>query len=240
MTFEIDNIDLNFDRKNILNAVYLKAETGKITAILGRNGSGKSSLMKIIFGNLHPHQKLLRIDKKPILKDLFLTGKVKFLTQQTFIPNHLLLDKVFDLYGVEWEGFLHHFKDFSKYKYSRINLLSGGEKRILQAYLIIKSPCELLLLDEPFSHISPIYVEQFKKLINIEKQHKAIILTDHLYREVLEIADDLYLLKHGTSRLLETKEELSFHNYLVPWGPKDSSLFKNKRNLIFHAKDGKD
>lgn len=195
MIFEIDNIDLNFNGKNILNAVYLKAEKGKITAILGRNGTGKSSLLKIIFGNLHPHQKLLRTDGKPILKDLFLTGKVKFLPQQTFIPNHLFLDKVFNLYGVEWEDFSNNFKVFSKYKHSRINLLSGGEKRILQTYLIIKSPGDLLLLDEPFSHIAPIFVEQIKNLIVEEKQHKAVIITDHLYREVVEIADNLYLLK---------------------------------------------
>lgn len=215
MIFEIDNIDLNLGRKNILNAVYLKAETGKITAILGRNGTGKSSLLKIIFGNLHSHQKLLRIDGKPILKNLFLTGKVKFLPQQTFIPNHLFLDKVFNLYGVEWEDFSNNFKVFSKYKHSRINLLSGGEKRILQTYLIIKSPGDLLLLDEPFSHIAPIFVEQIKNLIVEEKQHKAIIITDHLYREVVEIADNLYLLKQGSSRLIQNKKELKYHHYLI-------------------------
>lgn len=215
MIFEIDNIELSFGKKKVLTAVYLKAETGKITSILGRNGSGKSSLMKIIFGTLHPHQKLLRIDEKPLLKDLFLTGKVKFLSQCTFIPNPLFLKKVFTLYGVEWEEFSSHFTTFSKYRNHRIHELSGGEKRIVQAYLIIKSPCDLLLLDEPFSHIAPIYVTQFKKLILEEKKHKAMIITDHLYRDVIDITDDLYLLKQGSSRRIQTKEELKFHDYLI-------------------------
>ena len=52
MIFEIDNVELYFKNKRILNGIYLKAETGKVTAILGRNGCGKSSLLDIAFGTL--------------------------------------------------------------------------------------------------------------------------------------------------------------------------------------------
>ena len=49
MILEIDNIELSFKNKRILNGIYLKAETGKITGILGSNGSGKTSLLNIMF-----------------------------------------------------------------------------------------------------------------------------------------------------------------------------------------------
>ena len=55
---EVDNIELKFKSKSILDAIYIKAEKGKITGLIGSNGTGKSSLMKIIFGNLIPNNKI--------------------------------------------------------------------------------------------------------------------------------------------------------------------------------------
>lgn len=70
MIFELDNVELNFKSKRILSGVYIKAETGKVTAILGRNGCGKSSILNITFGNLKPKYKLVRLNQKPVLKPL--------------------------------------------------------------------------------------------------------------------------------------------------------------------------
>ena len=67
---EIDNIALNCREYEILKGVYFKAEKGKVAGILGNNGSGKISLLRIIYGELKPQNKLLRIDYKPILKHL--------------------------------------------------------------------------------------------------------------------------------------------------------------------------
>ncbi len=80
MIFELDNVELYFKNKRILNGIYLKAETGKVTAILGRNGCGKSSLLNIAFGNLKPKYMLIRLNHKPLLKPLYMTGFSKYLT----------------------------------------------------------------------------------------------------------------------------------------------------------------
>src|SRR5690606_11991789 len=114
MIFEIDNIELDFGKKRILSGIYLKAETGKITGIAGANGTGKSSLMNIIFGNLKPTQKLIRIDSKAYLKPLFTSGLVKYLPQHSVIPTYLQLEKAFKLYKVDWNEFVSFFPDFSK------------------------------------------------------------------------------------------------------------------------------
>ena len=71
MPLEIDNVELYFKTKTIIRGVYLKAETGKITGLLGSNGCGKSCLLKIIFGSLTPKYKLIRVNNKPILKSLY-------------------------------------------------------------------------------------------------------------------------------------------------------------------------
>src|SRR5690606_17009498 len=114
---------------------------------LGRNGTGKSSLLQIIFGSLTSKYKLIRVNKKPILKNAYLTGKIKYLPQNDFLPDRLKTKLAFEVFGVNWEEFLNDFEFFERYENSKTQILSGGEKRLLQAYLIIKSPCELLLLD---------------------------------------------------------------------------------------------
>ena len=214
MVFEIDNIELYFKNKCILNGIYLKAEVGKTTAILGSNGCGKSCLLNIVFGNLKSKYKLVRIDNKPILKPLYKSGLVKFLPQYHFIPSGMRLQNIFKLYNLNWKLFTSEFESFNKYRHERIGHLSGGERRIVETYIILKSDSKLVLLDEPFSHIAPIYVEYIKKLIFKEKKQKAIIITDHLYEHIIAAADRIYLLKNGTTKEIEALEELEDYKYI--------------------------
>ncbi|MBE9489539.1 MAG: ABC transporter ATP-binding protein [Bacteroidetes bacterium] len=214
MIFEIDNIELYYSEKRILNGIYLKAETGKVTGILGSNGCGKSSLLNIIFGSLNPKFKLIRIDGKPILKPLYKTKLIKYLPQHAIIPKHIKLKAVFSLFKVDWNAFETLFESFSIYKNININKLSGGEQRLAETYLLLKSPSEIVLLDEPFSHLSPIYIETINAIIEESKKHKAIIVTDHMYRHIIDISDDIYLLKNGCTKLIDNILELEDYKYL--------------------------
>ncbi|WP_373059870.1 ATP-binding cassette domain-containing protein [Zunongwangia sp. H14] len=106
MKFEIDNVALNYSGKTILNGVYLKAEKGRITGILGKNGSGKSSLIKIFFGSLKPKNRLIKIDDKPFLKPLYRSGKAKYLPQHPLLPENIKVAAAFELFKAEWQHFM--------------------------------------------------------------------------------------------------------------------------------------
>lgn len=214
MVFEIDNVELYFNKKTILNGVYLKAQTNTITGILGRNGCGKSCLLSIIFGSLSSKYALIRINNKPITKALYLTNQVAFLPQFNFTPNQININKLFKLYKVSWKDFEANFPEFKTYKSKTINYLSGGERRVIEIYLILNTPSNLILLDEPFSNISPIYIEKIKQIIKRVNKTKAIVLTDHSYNEVIDIADQIYLLKNGCTKLINHIKELESYNYL--------------------------
>ncbi|MGJ8592856.1 MAG: ATP-binding cassette domain-containing protein [Aquaticitalea sp.] len=214
MILEVDNVELYFSKKRILNGVYLKAETGKVTSVLGSNGCGKTSLLSIIFGSLQPKYKLIRLNGKPILKPLYTTNIVSYLPQHELSPNNLKIKTLFKFLNVDWFEFSSRFENFSFFWDSKINNLSGGERRVLETYLILKSDKQIVLLDEPFSHIAPLYIEKLKNLIQVEKQTKAIILTDHYFKDVMEATDDLYLLKNGCTQRIESVEALEDYNYL--------------------------
>ena len=211
---EIDNVELNFGIKETLKAVYFKAEKGKITGMLGRNGSGKTSLLRIIFGELKPNNKLIRIDNKPFLSPLYKRGIINYLPQFNIVPNSVSLKSAFNYYSVSIDTFLIHFPSFKTYVNKPFSKLSGGEKRVIETYLVLKSPTKITLLDEPFSHIAPIYIQKIKEVIEQTKNQKIIIITDHLYKDILDISDVIYMLKDGWCKQITTNDELIRFKYI--------------------------
>ena len=87
---EIDSVELSFGDRRILSGVYLAVETGGVTAVLGRNGCGKSCLMKILCGSLRADFRSMRIDG--VWHDRFRADEVRYLAQQGFIPGWLTVD----------------------------------------------------------------------------------------------------------------------------------------------------
>ncbi|MGB7393721.1 MAG: ATP-binding cassette domain-containing protein [Pricia sp.] len=214
MNLEIDNIELNFDNRKILYGVYLAAETGKVTGILGRNGCGKTSLLRILFGTLNAKYGNIRIDGIHQSKKLYLTKSVAYLPQHQLLPNNLKLRAAFRLFNVDRSHFAALFSSFNIHKKTKVNQLSSGELRVLETYLILNSDKKIILLDEPFSFIAPIYVDIMKDLINKKKQKSVIVITDHFYRDILEVSDDVYLLKDGYSKLVHSKQTLVEEGYI--------------------------
>ena len=214
MIFELDNVELSFGEKRILYGVYIKAEKGKITGLLGSNGSGKTSLLKIFFGSLSCNNKLVRVNHKGSLKPLYSHKKIKFLPQTDFLPNNLRIISIFKYHKVSWNQFIELFPSFKIHKNVGLKELSGGERRLISSWLILKSPSDMIILDEPFTHLAPVYSETIKREILNEKKNKAILMTDHFYRDILELSDDLYFLKDGCTQLITDHKELRHFGYL--------------------------
>lgn len=214
MILEVDNVALSFADKKILYGIYLKAETGKITGILGRNGSGKTSLLRIIFGDLNPKYKNIRLNGNYQKNKLFSTNSIAYLPQHQLLPNNITLLTAFKLFNLNWNSFIIIFDAFKAYKKTNTSQLSSGELRIVETYLILNSKKKIILLDEPFSFIAPIYIERIKNLIATKKNESILIITDHFYNEIIEISDAIYFLKNGCSKLIHSTKDLENQGYL--------------------------
>src|SRR5690606_38040587 len=137
-----------------------------------------------------------------------------YLPQHHLAPDQLQIKTLFLLMKLDWEEFISHFKNFHSYYNTKISRLSGGERRVIETYVVLKQEGDVVLLDEPFSNISPLHIDQIKKLISIEKTHKIIIITDHYYQDVIDICDSLYLLNNGCTKKIDKLEELEDYGYL--------------------------
>lgn len=210
---EADSILLNLDNRTILSDIYLKSETGKITGLLGRNGNGKSCLMNIIYGTLTPTSKSIRVDDNYLLNGYQRPDLLAYLPQFNFIPGQMSLKRVFSDFQLDYSAFENLFPEFSSRYNSKIKDLSGGQRRLAELFMILTGPSQFALLDEPFTHLSPVTIEIVMDFIRICKVNKGIIITDHLFRSIIELSDDIYLLTDGKSRLIKNPEEIEFYGY---------------------------
>jgi ABC-type multidrug transport system ATPase subunit len=209
---EADGIQLEFNNRKILLSIYLKCETGSITGLLGKNGAGKSCLMRIIHSSL-VCESSIRINGKSIKTLKQNKEQILYLPQHDFIPKHLTLKSVFSHFSINYSLFENWFPEFStKYKNS-IGSLSGGERRLVEIFLLVTSKAQFVLLDEPFTHLSPIQIERVIALILEEKSKKGFLVSDHLYQHVQKISNNLYLLKDGCTIPITNKEEIETLGY---------------------------
>jgi ABC-type multidrug transport system ATPase subunit len=212
---EADSVYLDYNTRTILSDVYVKAETGKVTGFLGRNGCGKSSLMRIIFGSLKGNFQSVRLNKQYQESLLMLPEAIRYLPQKTFIPKQLRIGEICKFFQVLLTDIIDKFPIFEKYQHQKLGTLSGGEIRLFETIVILLSEVKFVILDEPFSHIMPLHVEKLKELIHREKDKKGIIITDHLYKHIMEISDDLYLIRDGKTFKINTHNDLIRYGYLL-------------------------
>lgn len=209
---EANSIQLGFDNKKILSNIYIKCETGKTTGLLGRNGQGKSCLMQIIYGTLKS-EKSIRIDNVSYSEAYKRSDLLKYLPKFNFILKSLSLKRVFQDFNINFEDCIERFPEYGESYKSTIASLSGGGQRLIELFALIKSTTKFVMLDEPFTHLSPLQVEKVKNLLLKEKANKGILITDHMHEQVLDICDNVYVLSNGQTHLTTSSTDIETLGY---------------------------
>lgn len=198
---EVKNAVKRFKKVKALDDISFNIEKGKITALLGLNGAGKSTIMKVIMGlqRLNSGEILIdgeklnykQYDKISLIPDIschysFMTIKELFQYMNTFYKN-------WDMEKAE-----KMLKDFNLDDLKKISHLSKGN--IARVKLIIgfcQNP-KYLLMDEPFSGIDIFTREDFiKSMIRLMNDNMAILLTTHEIKEIEHLADEVVLIENG-------------------------------------------
>ncbi|MFV0419760.1 MAG: ATP-binding cassette domain-containing protein [Dysgonomonas sp.] len=209
---EIDSVSKAYGDRDILSSIYLKVQTGDICALFGRNGAGKSTLQKIIYGTLRPDYKFLRIDGNFLRKPYTHSSYISYLPDDQFTPKNLKVKQIFKLYDIpkqELDDIILRFYN------SRISELSSGELRYIEIHLILLKKAYFALLDEPFKFLSPLMIERIERLIISQSKEKGIIITDHRYRNVLNIATRILLIRDAALFEVEDEKDLAEKGYIV-------------------------
>ena len=209
---EVDSVMMRYGEHTVLSDVYLKCSVGDIVGIFGRNGSGKTTLFNIIYGTCKAENSFVRIDGQVMEKGAFRCGKVGYLPQNDFFPEHLRIKEIFSLLpqgaaDMEDEVLVRVWEN-------RAGELSGGELRYLEIMYILWSGFKYLILDEPFSGLAPVVVEKLQGILKGYSAQKGIIIADHDYRSVAGMVNRFCMLDGGALREIGSMEELKGIYYL--------------------------
>ncbi len=215
MKLEVDSVFFQVPDKVILSDVHLSLTEGEVLGVLGRNGSGKSTLFKLMFGLITSESFNMRVDGVKC-KNIYDQELLQYLPQNDFLPGSLKLVEAMSLFKLDDLSRKRILEILQESVTQRAYALSGGKRRLFEACLLIFSKSPFLILDEPFTGLTPIVVEQLSELIREASENKGIIVTDHLYKSILPISDRLMLMTAGALRLVDGIDDLEGAGYLNP------------------------
>ena len=211
----IDSVTKSYGSKTILKDIYLSCETGKIVALLGGIGSGKSTLLQIIFGTLKGDSQFIKFNNQVLTKQSDRKNKIAYLPQTPIFPRDIKIKNLISLFCNEVNTQKLFNSDLLEPLLNRTTRnLSGGERKMVEVLTIINSNADFILLEEPYSGLSPILTENVMKIIKELSQEKGFIISDFNVQEATEISDEIYLLSNTYLKQIKDLKELQQHYYL--------------------------
>jgi lipopolysaccharide export system ATP-binding protein len=159
---KVDSVQLAYDGRKILQDIYLDCKPGEIVGILGRNGCGKSSLLRVIFGTTKAYHQFVSINDEYIAKG-YVNNYIAYLPQHHYLPTTVLIKQLASMLvdARHWDQFAA-YPIYQNHQDKKTDQLSGGELRQLETLMILYSKASYILLDEPFAHVSPLQADEFK------------------------------------------------------------------------------
>lgn len=216
-SFKLQNAQIQFGKKEVLKDVSFSLLTGEILGVFGRNGSGKSILLKMIFGTQKGGSLGATINANIFNPSENIKNKhIGYVPQDPFIPKYPKVRDVVPMYypDEKRQDAIFYTPGIHKIAAKRVGELSEGERKFFEVILIGNGSHPFLFLDEPFSMIDPLTKDKIKEFLLQKKETKGIIITDHYYDDVLQITNKNLVIKDGISHVIESVEDLKKFKYL--------------------------
>lgn len=194
----------SFDSVKVLDNITFTIHPASVTAIIGANASGKSTLIKSILGLVRPDAGEIHIDDEPVLHRWEYRRRIGYMPQIARFPENLRVGELFrmvmDIRGVSRPSDDELISLFGLNELMRRPLggLSDGTRQKINAAIAFMFAPDILVLDEPTAGLDPISITILKEKIASEKVNgKTIVVTSHNMHEVDEIADHVLFLLDG-------------------------------------------
>ncbi|CDE38084.1 aBC-type multidrug transport system ATPase component [Mycoplasma sp. CAG:472] len=198
MKIVLENVCKSFNHNLVLDKINVTFESGKIYGLNGRNGSGKSVLLKLLCGIYNVSDGSILYDGKPI-KEAIIANKVRALIEKpSFFPdltgfeNLQLLAKIQNIISDEDILKAMEIVNLSSEKDKKFSKYSLGMKQKLGIAQVIMENPDVLFLDEPFNGVDTVSIKKIIDFLKVlKKEGKLIIISSHI-SEDLKLADEIY------------------------------------------------
>ena len=221
------NLRKTYGDREVVKGISINVKRGEVVGLLGPNGAGKTTTFYMITGMIRPNEGIVKLNgtditKMPMYKRArhgigYLAQEPSVFTKLSVEDNLRLVLEMTSLTKEEQAQKLEKLLDDFSITHIRKNKafnLSGGERRRTEIARALVMEPNFILLDEPFSGIDPIAVEDIQQIIfGLKSRNIGVLITDHNVRETLSITDRSYLLyegnilKSGSAREMTEDEE---------------------------------
>lgn len=205
MILELKNINKSFGEKEVLKGVSFKAEGGKAFGLLGRNGAGKTTSIRILMDVFPANSGEVLIDGKPIDYDKVGIGYLP--EERGLYPKKLIIDQL--VYFAELKGM--SAKDavkavdywlarlgMTEYRNKRLDTLSKGNQQKIQLITALAHDPDIVILDEPFSGLDPVNAMLLKDVVKEQiAKGKIVLFSSHQMSYIEEFCDSIAIINAG-------------------------------------------
>ena len=205
MILELKNIDKSFGEKEVLKGVSFTAEGGKAFGLLGRNGAGKTTSIRILMNVFPANGGEVLIDGKPIDYDKIGIGYLP--EERGLYPKKLIIDQL--VYFAELKGM--SAKDavkavdywlgrlgMTEYRNKRLDTLSKGNQQKIQLITALAHDPDIVILDEPFSGLDPVNAMLLKDVVKEQiSKGKVVLFSSHQMSYIEEFCDSIAIINAG-------------------------------------------
>ncbi|MBI9017169.1 MAG: LPS export ABC transporter ATP-binding protein [Phycisphaerae bacterium] len=201
-----------YGNRTVVNGVSLTVHEHEIVGLLGRNGAGKTTSFRMTIGMVQPDGGKVFFEGREITKvPMYQRARlgIGYLSQEPSVFQRLSVEQnllaILETMSLTRQDRMYRCDELidqfslNKVRNSLANVLSGGERRKLEIARALVTNPSLILLDEPFSGVDPIAVEDLQKEIyRLRDKGISILITDHNVQRTLEVVDNAYIINEGT------------------------------------------
>lgn len=209
--------------RRVVNDVSFDFGQGEVVGLLGPNGAGKTTTFYMITGLVRPNQGKVFFDDQDVTRwPMYKRARVGvgYLPQETSVFRKLTVEDnirlVLELVGVPGSQHKERVHELAEELHitrllgSQANVLSGGERRRVEIARALAANPKFILLDEPFTGIDPVTIEEIQSIIaRLKTQNIGILITDHNVGATLKITDRNYILIDGQIEAKGTGSEIA-------------------------------
>ncbi|HYH01035.1 MAG TPA: LPS export ABC transporter ATP-binding protein [Terriglobales bacterium] len=222
-TLATDDITKSYRGRRVVNGVSLHVKQGEVVGLLGPNGAGKTTTFYMIVGLTPPESGRILVDGEEITSaPMYLRARnygISYLPQEPSVFRKLTVEEnilaVLEAQPIAWHERREKMEKLIQQlglgiiRQSRGYALSGGERRRVEIARCLCISPSFILLDEPFSGIDPIAVDDLQKIIyDLKTSGIGVLITDHNVRETLSVTDRAYIINEGRVFRAGTPEQL--------------------------------
>ena len=219
---QIENLRKSYSKRIVIRDVSLSLNQGEVVALLGPNGSGKTTTFYAVAGLVYPEGGHVMIDGREVTNlPMYRRAKlgIGYLPQEMSIFRGMSVeDNITAILDIS-VGERHKRRERLEELLSEFSIehlrrapalaLSGGERRRVEIARCLAAHPKYLLLDEPFAGVDPISVGDIRHLVaDLKKRGIGVLITDHNVRETLEIVDRAYILHDGQVLMSGSPDEV--------------------------------